>query len=98
MARKSSTGPRPSEIVMQELAVQGSAGLREHLNGCLAAYQIEPSYGAAVYFALEAIWAIAQEGRERAKAGTLPPDQMDADWTLHPLTRVPVPWMWILSL
>jgi hypothetical protein len=99
MARKSSRGPRPSEIVMHELALeQGSGGLREHLNGCLTAYQIEPSYGAAVYFALEAIWGIAQEARERAKAGTLNPDQMDAEWILRPMTSVPVPWMWIFSL
>jgi hypothetical protein len=30
--------------------------LDEHLNGCLAGYQHPPSYSAAVFFALEALW------------------------------------------
>src|SRR5262245_34374236 len=99
MARKSSRGSRPSEIVMGELAAeQGSSGLQVHLKGCLAGCQPGTSYGAAVYFALEAIWGIAQEGRERAMAGTLNPDQMHPEWILHPKTMVPVPWIWILAL
>ena len=49
---------------------QDTWNLQEHLNGCLAGYQTNPSYGAAVYFALEALWGIAKdiEGTRRESA------------------------------
>ena len=50
--------------------------LDEHLNGCLAGYQTAPSYGAAVFFALEALWGIARDVGIRAEAGTLDPAKL----------------------
>ena len=99
MPRKSSRAPRPSEIVMDELiGEQIPWDLDEHLNGCLAGYQTAPSYGAAVYFALEALWGIARDVGVRAKAGKLDPDQLDKDWIVSPRTNLEVPWIWIRSL
>jgi hypothetical protein len=72
--------------------------LNEHLNGCLAGYQITPSYGAAVFFALEALWGITQDVGVRAKAGKLDHRQLDKDWILSPETKLEVPWIWIHSL
>jgi hypothetical protein len=72
--------------------------LDEHLNGCLAGYQLDPSYGSAVYFALEALWGIARDVRIRAEAGRLDPSQIDGDWMLSPKTHLPVPWIWIRAL
>jgi len=97
MPRKSSRRPRPFEIVMDELAIeQDSWDLDKHLNGCLAGYQTDPSYGAAVYFGLEALWGIARDVAVRAN--TLDPDQADAEWIIDPKTSVPVPWIWIRAL
>jgi hypothetical protein len=91
--------PRPFEIVMDEAGEDAFPwGLDEHLNGCLAAYQIEPSYPAAVFFALEALWGIARDVGIRAKAGTLDPAQLDEHWILSPSITVPVPWIWIRFL
>jgi hypothetical protein len=99
MTRKSSRAPRPSEVVMDELAGEQTPwNLDKHLNGCLAGYQTDPSYGAAVYFALEALWGIAYDVEARANSGKLNPDQLDADWTLAPTTSLPVPWLWIRAL
>jgi hypothetical protein len=99
MPRKSSHAPRPFEVVMDELAGEQELwNLQDHLNGCLAGYQIDPNYGAAVYFALEALWGLAHDVDVRAKAGKLSADQRDADWTIAPTTNVPVPWMWIRAL
>ena len=98
MPRKPRT-PRPSEVVMDELAGEQTPwDLEKHLNGCLAGYQTDPSYGAAVFFALEALWGIAQDGEVRAKTGKLNSDQLDADWTIAPRTNLPVPWLWIRTL
>jgi hypothetical protein len=60
--------------------------LDKHLSGCLRGYQTDPSYGAAVYFALEALWGIAREVAVRANAGKVDPDQLDADWIICPNT------------
>jgi len=99
MPRKSSRRPRPFEIVMDELAIeQDSWDLDKHLNGCLAGYQTDPSYGAAVYFGLEALWGIARDVAGRATTGRLDPDQADAEWIIDPKARVPVPWIWIRVL
>jgi len=99
MVRRQSRNPRPFEIVMDEAAGETVPwDLDEHLNGCLAAYQLEPSYGAAVFFALEVLWGIARDVGIRAKAGALAPTQLDERWILCPTTTVPVPWMWIRSL
>src|SRR5262245_55715445 len=99
MPRKSSRGPRPFEIVMDELATeQDSWDLDEHLNGCLAGYQAEPSYGAAVYFGLEALWGIARDVGVRAKTGRLDQHQIDSEWTIKPQTKMPVPWIWVRAL
>jgi hypothetical protein len=68
---------------MDELAIeQDFWDLDKHLNGCLAGYQIDPSYGAAVYFGLEALWGIARDVAVRAN--TLDPDQADAEWIIYP--------------
>jgi hypothetical protein len=84
-------------MVMDELAIeQDSWDLDKHLNGCLAGYQTDPSYGAAVYFGLEALWGIARDVAVRAN--TLDPDQADAEWIIDPKTSVPVPWIWIRAL
>jgi hypothetical protein len=71
--------------------------LEEHLNGCLAGYQAAPSYGAAVYFALEALWGIAQDVGIQARAGKFDPGQLDEDWVLSPRANLEVPWIWIRS-
>ena len=58
--------------------------LDEHLNGCLSGYQTAPSYGAAVFFALEALSGIARDVDIRAQAGEFDPDQLDKDWIVSP--------------
>jgi hypothetical protein len=99
MPRKSPREQRPSEIVMHEFAGERIPwDLDEHLNGCLAGYQTAPSYGAAVYFALEALWGIARDVRIRAEAGTLDPAKLDRDWIIAPRTDLAVPWIWIHSV
>jgi hypothetical protein len=72
--------------------------LEEHLNGCLAAYQIERSFGAAVALAFEALRGIARDVQIRARAGCFPPAQLDEQWILSPKETVPVPWIWIRAL
>jgi hypothetical protein len=72
--------------------------LERHLKGCLAGFQTDPSYGAAVYFALEALSGIARDVAVRAKAGTLDSNQLDADWIISPNATLPVPWIWIRAL
>src|ERR1041385_5934642 len=98
MPRRTSHKPRASEIVMDEAGEDAFPwDLDEHLNGCLAAYQIQPSYPASVFFALEALWGIARD--IRAKAGLLDPGQLDKeDWILSPSVTLPVPWIWIRVL
>jgi hypothetical protein len=99
MPRKSSRGPRPFEIVMDELAPDDDPwDLNKHLNGCLSGYQTDPSYGAAVYFALEALWGIARDVSARANSGNLDPDHVDAEWIIKPKTTLAVPWIWIRAL
>ena len=72
MPRKSPRKARLFETVMDELAAeQGPWNLEEHLNGCLAGYQTDASYAAAVYFALEALSGIAKDIGVRAKSGRL---------------------------
>ena len=98
MPRKSRS-PRPSDVVMDELGgEQIPWDLDKHLSGCLVGYQTDRSYGAAVYFALEALWGIAHDVAVRASAGKLDPDQLDADWIISPKTSLPVPWIWIRAL
>jgi len=99
MTRKSSRTPRPSVIVMDELGGERIPwNLDEHLNGCLVGYQADPNYGAAVFFALEALWGISRDVGIRAEAGELDSDQLDKDWTVSPTTSLEVPWIWIRSL
>jgi hypothetical protein len=72
MPRKPSGASRPSEVVMDELAGEQTPwDLEKHLSGCLAGYQTDPRYGAAVYFALEALWGIACDVEFRANSGNL---------------------------
>ena len=98
MPRKSRS-PRPSDVVMDELGgEQIPWDLDKHLSGCLVGYQTDRSYGAAVYFALEALWGIARDVAVRARTGKLDPDQLDADWMISPKTNLPVPWIWIRAL
>ena len=72
--------------------------LAQHVNGCLAGYQTEPSYGAAVYFALEAVWGIAHDVGLQAKSGTLESQHGDKDWILSPRTNLEVLWIWVWAL
>jgi hypothetical protein len=98
MPRKS-CAPRLSDVILDELVGEyGPWDLDKHLSGCLSGYQTDPSYGAAVYFALEALWGIARDVAVRANAGKVDPDQLDADWIVSPNTRLPVPWIWIRAL
>jgi len=91
--------PRPFEIVMNETSEEPTLwDLEEHLNGCLAAYQIERSFGAAVALAFEALRGIARDVQIRARAGCFPPAQLDEQWILSPKETVPVPWIWIRAL
>jgi hypothetical protein len=84
---------------MDELASeQDSWDLEEHLNGCLAGYQTDPSYGAAVYFALEALWGITKDIGVRAKSGRLDQQELQPEWLIDPKRTLPVPWMWIRAL
>src|SRR5215475_829654 len=77
MPRKSSRTRRPSEIVMEELSEEQIPwNLEEHLNGCLAGYQAARSYGAAVFFALEALWGIVRDVGVRTNAGKFDPHQL----------------------
>jgi hypothetical protein len=90
---------RPSAVIMDELlGEQPSWDLDKHLSGCLVGYQTDQSYGAAVYFALEALWGIAHDAAVRAQAGKLDPNQLNADWIISPNTSLPVPWIWIRAL
>jgi hypothetical protein len=97
MPRKSDA-PRLSDMIMDELADGQPWGLDKHLSGCLAGYQTNPSYGTAVYFALEAISGIAHDVAVRASTDVFDPSQRDADWIISPSTKLPVPWMWIRAL
>lgn len=72
--------------------------LDDHLNGCLSSYATDPNYGAAVFFALEALSGIARDVDLRAQAGEFDRDQLDEDWIVSPRTTVGVPWIWIRSL
>jgi hypothetical protein len=84
---------------MDELAPQQEPwDLEQHLNGCLAGYQTDPSYGAAVYFALEALWGVAKDVEIRANAGALDQNELDPDWIIKPKTKLAIPWMWIRAL
>ena len=99
MRPQKSRQPRPFEIVMDEAGEEAFPwDLDEHLNGCLAAYQMNPSYGAAVFFALEALWGIARDVGVQAKAGSLDSAQLDEHWILPPGKTLPVPWIWIRFL
>ena len=98
MARRSHAS-RLSDIVMDELAGEQTPwDLDKHLSGCLAGHQTDQSYGAAVYFALEALSGIAHDVAVRANAGKLDADQLDTDWIISPDTNLPVPWIWIRAL
>ena len=72
--------------------------LDKHLSGCLAGYQTDPSYGAAVYFALEVLSGIAHDVAIRADSGAFDPNQLDKDWIISPNIKLPVPWIWIRAL
>jgi len=72
--------------------------IQKHLHGCLAGYQATPSYGSAVFFALEAIWGIAADVRQRAADGLLTPGQRESEWGMNPRSEVAVPWIWIAAL
>jgi hypothetical protein len=91
MARRSHAS-RLSDIVMDELAGEQTWDLDKHLSGCLVGYQTDQSYGAAVYFALEALSGIAHDVAVRANAGKLDADQLDTNWIISPDTNLPVPW------
>jgi hypothetical protein len=83
---------------MTSLQIKLPWDLDEHLNGCLAAYQIEQSFGAAVALAFEALSGIARDVEIRAKAGCFDPDQLDEQWIVSPKETFPVPWIWIRAL
>ncbi len=99
VARKTPKTDRPAEKVLREL---GGKDIRwnvdKHLAGCLRAYEQNPSYGTAVYFALEAIAGIGREGMRRAESKELPQEFKDPEWGLAPTQGIPVPWLWIHAL
>jgi hypothetical protein len=91
--------PRLSDVIMDELVGDHAPwDLDKHLSGCLAGYQTDPSYGAAVYFALEVLSGIARDVAIRADSGAFGPNQLDADWIISPNIKLPVPWIWIRAL
>jgi hypothetical protein len=99
MPRRKPQEPRPFEIVMNETSEQPTLfDLEEHLNGCLAAYQIERTFGAAVALAFEALRGIARDVENRARTGSFRPDQLDEEWIISPRERFCVPWIWIRAL
>jgi hypothetical protein len=93
-----SDAPRLSDIIMDELADELPWDLDKHLSGCLAGYQTDPSYGTAVYFALEALSGIAHDVAVRASTDVFDPSQRDAEWIISPNAKLPVPWIWIRAL
>src|SRR6478735_7150866 len=96
---KRSRPPRPHQIVMRELVGDNSAwDLNGHLKACLAAYQSEPGFGNAVFFAFEAISGIAEDVELRAKAGKLDPALRDEEWLMSPFDSLEVPFIWISAL
>jgi hypothetical protein len=97
MPRKSNA-PRLSDVIMDEFVNEHPWDLDKHLRGCLAGYQTEPGYGAAVFFALEALWGIAHDVSVRANSGGFESNQLDADWIISPDSKLPVSWMWIRAL
>jgi hypothetical protein len=99
MTKRSSRTPRPFEIVMDESAEERFPwDLDDHLNGCLSGYETAASYGAAVFFALEALSGIARDVDTRAQAGEFDRNELDKDWIVSPRTTFGVPWIWIWSL
>jgi hypothetical protein len=95
---RTSDAPRLSDIIMDELAGELPWDLDKHLSGCLLGYQTDRSYGAAVYFALEALCGIAHDVAVRANAGAFNSHELDKDWIIAPKTKLPVPWLWIRAL
>jgi hypothetical protein len=99
MKSKKPKKERIFQTVMNDISAdQTPWDLDEHLNGCLAAYQIEQSFGAAVALAFEALSGIARDVEIRAKAGCFDPDQLDEQWIVSPKETFPVPWIWIRAL
>jgi hypothetical protein len=76
------------------LGEQAPWDLEKHLAGCLAGYQTDGTYGAAVFFALEALWGIAHDVIIRADAGEFSPDQRDPQWVVSPKANFTLPWIW----
>jgi hypothetical protein len=102
-SQKAGRRPRPSETVLERLGARDRPGsIEQHLKGCLAAYRHfqgqKGNYGAAVHFALEAIWGIGRYHRNLAAEGTIPERERDADFGLNPTHMVDVPWIWIFAL
>ncbi len=99
VVRKTPKSNRPAEKVLREL---GGKDIRwnvdKHLAGCLRAYEQNPSYGTAVYFALEAIAGIGREGMRRAESKELPQEFKDPEWGLSPTHKISVPWIWIRAV
>ena len=84
---------------MDELSEDESQwNLEKHLKGCITGFQTDPNFGAAVFFALEALWGVAKDVEVGAKSGKFGADNLDADWTIAPNTNLPVPWLWICAL
>jgi hypothetical protein len=98
MPRRKSNRPRPFETVMSEAEDGLPWDLDKHLNGCLAAYQAEPTFGAAVSLAFEALRGIARDIHINASAGSFDPSQLDEEWIVSPRKTFPVPWIWIRVL
>ena len=90
---------RPVDKVLRELGAKDKPwDVDKHLAGCLNAYNQNPSYGTAVYFALEAISGIGCEGMWRANSKELPQELKDPEWGLAPTQGIPVPWLWVRTL
>jgi hypothetical protein len=72
MKSKKPKKERIFQTVMNDISAdQTPWDLDEHLNGCLAAYQIEQSFGAAVALAFEALSGIARRRRDSCQGRML---------------------------
>ena len=76
---KSQPGRR-ADMVLEELARDIPWDLNKHLQGCLHAYQQNPEYGKAVFFALEVITGIGQDVLRKIERDGISQELQDPEW------------------
>lgn len=90
---------RAQRLLLEELGVDvKNAGLAKHLEGCLKGYEESGGSGAAVYFALEALWGISIHWQAREDSDDLEESQRESDGSLDGEAEIPVPWIWVAAL